>query len=167
MSGRFSRDAAALTSWMDGAREALRGWSQLPFAANQEPDLTEDSRHYQQFLVSCQSLVWTVLALNEFNICYSRGSLLKSLPFVVLFQDFRRELEARSDVKGSVMTTGAQLEQLMEAERETESQTPAPEPSPIHNQLRQIELDWAVIVSDVPMVQHTLHQVCALSCSAK
>uniref|UniRef100_A0A8C8GUS6 Spectrin repeat containing, nuclear envelope 2b n=1 Tax=Oncorhynchus tshawytscha TaxID=74940 RepID=A0A8C8GUS6_ONCTS len=75
------------------------------------------------------------------------------------YMDFTKELEVRSALKASVITTGTQLLQLREAETAPEPQSAAPEPCSVQTQLRQIEQDWAGILSDIPAVQQTLHQL--------
>lgn len=74
-------------------------------------------------------------------------------------------MRGQSDFKASVVSVATQLVQLRQAERDSgEEPTPShqdedQESCSIQTQLRHIELDWPVLLADVPVIQQTLHKV--------
>ncbi|KAI3367261.1 hypothetical protein L3Q82_008148 [Scortum barcoo] len=83
------------------------------------------------------------------------------------FVALTKELEAKSELKVSVIGAGNQLVQLNEADRDSGRNPADKDPSPsessdpdlcsVHSQLRKIELDWSSLLTDVPVVQQALH----------
>ncbi|KAJ7990956.1 hypothetical protein DPEC_G00292250 [Dallia pectoralis] len=68
------------------------------------------------------------------------------------YTDLTKELAVWTVLKTSVVATGTRLQQLGEEERIAGLCS-------IETQLRQIEQDWADMLSDIPPVQQTLHQL--------
>lgn len=71
------------------------------------------------------------------------------LPFVCV-QVFNKEVEARSVLKASVISTGTQLLQLKDTDT-----------AALQTQLTQLEQCWAEVLSALPAVQERLHQASA------
>lgn len=80
-----------------------------------------------------------------------------------------KDLEVKAGLKTAVAGGGAQLLQLREADGDLGQnpgddeallpQTSDLELCSIQSQLRQMELDWAGLLTDVPAIQQALHQV--------
>lgn len=102
---------------------------------------------------------WRHLSVSveeEVDVEQSRDDYVQCLTLI-------KDLEARSDLKASVIGAGAQLVHLREAAGDSDGNKEDEEASDsdlcfIHSQLRQIELDWSGLHVDVPVVQQTLHK---------
>lgn len=108
--------------------------------------------------------------LSCHNFCGQRKeNNLLLLYYIILFQALTKELETKTGLKTTVITTGTQLVQLREPggdlDREPEdsevllSQMSDSDLCSVQSQLRHIELDWSSLLHDVPVVQQELHQV--------
>lgn len=80
-----------------------------------------------------------------------------------------QDLEVKAALKAAVVAAGAQMLQLREADGDLGQKpgddaallprTSDPNLCSVQSQLRQMELDWAGLLADVPAVQRALHQV--------
>ena len=93
---------------------------------------------------------------------------------MLISQEFSKELGAKSELKASVVSTGTLLTHINQGERrwwrdtqrdqEGDELSPAAQPAGpdsgyVSSQLRQVVLVWSHLQTDLPEVQHTLHQV--------
>lgn len=67
---------------------------------------------------------------------------------VFFFQEFMKEVDAKSSLKSSLISTGNQLLQVKQADTAS-----------LQNQLAQFEQGWTEVLTPLPGIQEKLHQV--------
>nr|XP_020467231.1 nesprin-2-like [Monopterus albus] len=103
----------------------------------------------------------SVAASEETDAEQWRGQYLQCVAFT-------KDLEAKTELKVSVIGAGTQLVQMWEADGHSDgsledqaaplSQSSDLNLCSVNTQLRQVELDWSSLLDDVPVVQQTLHK---------
>lgn len=71
--------------------------------------------------------------------------------FVCLWQEFSKEVDAKSSLRSSVLSTGNQLLRLKRVET-----------AGLRTALGHIDTQWAELLTRIPVVQEKLHQVSKL-----
>ncbi|CAL8283450.1 unnamed protein product [Lota lota] len=136
---RFTLQSASLIEWMGGARELIDRWIRSVDPANQDQP--------------CLPKSWDDI--------------------VHQFMEFSKELESQSELRASVVSAGTLLsitnqgesEWARDTERDQEgdelppaAQPAGPDPGYVSSQLRQVDLVWNHLQTEVPEIQHKIHQ---------
>ncbi|KAF7200974.1 transcript variant X3 [Nothobranchius furzeri] len=128
---RFLRDSAELSGWIATATQLVSGWNQLDASAAKQLD----------------------------------GQQRRNLFFQSVALD--KELKARSELKVMVIGAATQLVQLREADQDSHRKVTDEETSPTPHQdldsisprVREIESNWSRLVTEVSLVQKSLHKL--------
>lgn len=141
MNFRYQNESAELSHWLQSALDRLEFWTTQSVTVPQELETVRD--HLYAFLVSP--------VINEqhkkhqrpsYNLC---GTLCL---FVRLWQEFSKEVDAKSSLRSSVLSTGNQLLRLKRVET-----------AGLRTALGHIDTQWAELLTRIPVVQEKLHQV--------
>ncbi|XP_045150652.1 nesprin-1 [Echinops telfairi] len=107
---RYLSDSAAMTHWLQSAKDRLEFWSQQSVTVPQELEMVRD--HLNAFL------------------------------------EFSKDVEAKSSLKSSVLSTGNQLLRLKKVDT-----------AALRSELSRIESQWTELLTNIPVVQEKLHQL--------
>lgn len=89
---------------------------------------------------------WFVQLQNQKYNCIQYHKLQKQL---FVWQEFSKEVDAKSSLRSSVLNTGNQLLRLKRVDT-----------AGLRSAMGQIDTQWAELLTHIPVVQEKLHQVC-------
>lgn len=133
---RYQNESAQLSHWLQSALDRLEFWTTQSVTVPQELETVRD--HLYAFLV--RPLVHDPRRPEVTARSPSHGS--------VGLQEFSKEVDAKSSLRSSVLSTGNQLLRLKRVET-----------AGLRTALGHIDTQWAELLTRIPVVQEKLHQV--------
>ncbi|XP_005948911.2 nesprin-2 isoform X4 [Haplochromis burtoni] len=130
LKSRFRHSSAALSQWMNEARQRIDRWSELTVSSNEEMDVEQRRELYLQSVALTKELE----AKSEVKVAVTGSSSQ-------LLQLREAHSERDPEDKGTPLPKTSDIDMCS-----------------INTQLRQIELDWSSLLVDVPVIQQTLHK---------
>lgn len=134
---RYQNESAELSHWLQSALDRLEFWTTQSVTVPQELETVRD--HLYAFLVSP--------VIDGQHKKHQRPNNNLCL-FVCLWQEFSKEVDAKSSLRSSVLSTGNQLLRLKRVET-----------AGLRTALGHIDTQWAELLTRIPVVQEKLHQV--------
>nr|XP_012775511.3 nesprin-2 isoform X1 [Maylandia zebra] len=130
LKSRFRHSSAALSQWMNEARQRIDRWSELTVSSSEEMDVEQRRELYLQSVALTKELE----AKSEVKVAVTGSSSQ-------LLQLREAHSERDPEDKGTPLPKTSDIDMCS-----------------INTQLRQIELDWSSLLVDVPVIQQTLHK---------
>lgn len=135
----YQNQSAELSRWLQSAVARLEFWTAQSVTVPQELEAVRD--HLCAFLVSLDGKI------SIETMCMTQDNQFHEKLF--MWQEFSKEVDAKSSLRSSVLSTGNQLLRLKRVDT-----------AGLRTAMGQIDTQWAELLTRIPVVQEKLHQVC-------